>query len=866
MTQTRDIIHLAALLHDIGKFYQRADVSYYNSDHLAKIPHVVKNADYICPTSQEGYFKYQHVIWTQLFFEENLDLFQKLGVYDKNSTDNLVNVSIHHHKPSSKLQAFIQYADWWASGIDRSTSEINDDEEKIKRGKLKFKEEPLISIFGNLKVEEKENSSPRNAFSLDKLSLKDNFPSNEKYVGGVSKEQYAKLWLEFSAEFKQIPTDSLSVFNTSLHYLLKKYCWCIPASTIDFADNSLFDHLKITAAIAQSLFDYQTEKPDAFTYDKKLSLQKGHLPLLLLCVDTSGIQKFIYDISSKFASKSLKGRSFSLQLMLDEIANEIIKQTETTLSHIIYSSGGKFFMLLPNTDKVKDILSSIENDIKKAIWEKYKGNIYVCIGYEPFAYDLTKKVVITQKESGSLGSLWRKVSENTAEKKYQKFKDLLIEDFENFFNKDGIGLGGLTDICSVTGEEVSGKKIKKIDDEIKVSPQILEQKEIGQALAKNDFIVLGDIKQHNLEDVKKFHSLIGRDYQLLTKNDLLPTENAEVCLTVKDEINFLKPVSAKNTAYSYRFYGGSEMALDANNTPKNFEQLAGIERENSEKDDSPIDKSKSTGNYNRIAILRMDVDGLGQLFIKGFKPENASFSAYATLSGQLDWFFSGYLNTIRRKPEYKDWVNIIYSGGDDVFAVGRWDSIIHFAEEVQTEFKRFTGRTDITISAGISIVTPKFPIAKGAELAGDAEAAAKGFKRIDETEKNAVCLFETPLGWEEFEIVKKIKDFWLGHLDGERPILSKGILQKMFDWFEISKQKDKNNNPDLSWKWNAAYSLKRHETKDNYSKNNALKTIELMLLCNQFKHEDKSYSVRFEVFMVACRWAELELKDKKVKI
>lgn len=30
-TEKRDIIHLAALLHDIGKFWQRADVSYYNS-------------------------------------------------------------------------------------------------------------------------------------------------------------------------------------------------------------------------------------------------------------------------------------------------------------------------------------------------------------------------------------------------------------------------------------------------------------------------------------------------------------------------------------------------------------------------------------------------------------------------------------------------------------------------------------------------------------------------------------------------------------------------------------------------------------------------------------------------------------------
>ncbi len=340
--QTRDIIHLAALLHDIGKFWQRADVSYYNSTHLAKYPFVVKNADNICPTSQEGYFKYQHVIWTQLFFEENLALFEKLGVYDKNSSDNLVNVSIYHHKPTSKLQALIQLADWWASGIDRTTSEYQE-EDKVKRGKLKFKEEPLISIFGNLSVNNTENKASKTAFSLRKLSLNRIFPTAEKYKEGVSQSEYAELWHEFNNEFKTLPTDSLGVFNTSLHYLLKKYCWCIPASTIDFADNSLFDHLKITAAIAQSLYDYHSEYPTAFNYDKKLILQKGHSPLLLLCVDTSGIQKFIYDISSKYASKSLKGRSFSLQLMLDEIANEVIRYYQNYTKSYYLQQWGKVF-------------------------------------------------------------------------------------------------------------------------------------------------------------------------------------------------------------------------------------------------------------------------------------------------------------------------------------------------------------------------------------------------------------------------------------------------------------------------------------------------------------------------------------------
>lgn len=873
---TRDTVYLAALLHDIGKFWQRADTSYYKSKNLEKYPYVVGNAGRICPTAQEGYFKYQHVIWTQLFFEENIEIFKKLGIYDENERDNLVNVSIHHHKPETKLQALIQFADWWASGIDRSEAK----EYEVKRGKLKFKEEPLVSIFGNLTVRGKTgNVLPKPtkpaAFGLQPLSLrKPLFPGQEKYEQGVSQEEYAQLWEQFSLEFKKLPTDSLSVFNTSLHYLLKKYGWCIPASTIDFADNSLFDHLKITAAIAQSLYDYQVENPASFSYDRRLALQAGHLPLLLLCVDTTGIQKFIYDISSRYAAKSLKGRSFSLQLMLDEIASSLIQKTHTTLSHVIYSSGGKFFMLLPNTEKIRAELAEFEREIEKAIWEKYKGKIYICLGFEAFAYDKDLKKNNAQgalpimwigehDKPAFLGDLWRRVSEKTAERKYQKFRTLLTTDFDDFFYEKGIGLGGLTELCSVSGEEVE-KGLTQIDENVKISPQILEQKQIGEAMAKNSFLVFSHDRQHNLPSHKKFSTLLGRNYWVVGKGELLATENAEVCLTVQGDIDFLKPVSARATSYSYRFYGGSEAALDARGNPKNFEQLAGIERENHDRDDSPIVREQCRGSFNRIGILRMDVDGLGQLFIKGFDPANASFSAYATLSGQLDWFFSGFLNTIRGKSQYRDWVNIIYSGGDDVFAVGRWDEVIGFADEVQREFRKFTNRPDITISAGISIVTPKFPIAKGAADAGAAEEAAKDFERSEGPPKNALCLLGIVVGWEEFDTVVKMKEFWIKNLRADQPILSRGILQKMFDWYAVANRKDENGNPDLSWKWNATYSLKRHQTKDLSPRNDALKIIEKILFLGQFQVEDfPAARVRFEAFILACRWAELELRDNK---
>ncbi len=64
----RDQIYLAALLHDIGKFYQRADTgAVKTSKHLKE---ETKNLEkYICPQFN-GNSTHKHVLWTAQFLTE----------------------------------------------------------------------------------------------------------------------------------------------------------------------------------------------------------------------------------------------------------------------------------------------------------------------------------------------------------------------------------------------------------------------------------------------------------------------------------------------------------------------------------------------------------------------------------------------------------------------------------------------------------------------------------------------------------------------------------------------------------------------------------------------------------------------------
>ena len=753
-------------------------------------------------------------------------LLHEIGKFDK-VVEKIWQESPFYKEPSEEVKKIIKTADSWATAIDQQKSDID------------VIEQPLKNLFDNILIENQTSNSPR--FGFHKLSL------NTEVILRTQTGNLEQLRKGFAADFDLLPTGKFNTFATTLYHLLRQYTWCVPASSgADFEAISLFHHLKLAGAFAQCLYDAQTDG------------SVDNLPVQLLCVDLSGIQQFIYNIGSKYAAKSLKGRSFSLQLLLDSIARKLIQETRTTPAHLVYSSGGKFFMLLPNTEKINITITQTEQAIQQAVWETYKGSLFVCFGRVPFDYIPETQVVKTVSGAGDLSKLWQQVTQKAAEQKAQK-NFALIRDKTRFDDLFGpTGKGGTEQQCLVTGWEGPLVAIRK--DEPAVHPSVKIQIDIGAKLKDARFITFGAGTFNLLLTPDGKPNPVLSPFSLTDPDNL--TANTEYCQLIKpgNENSFLLGTSQADVVRSFRFYGGSKQAMSEvdERLPKNFEELAGIVRENPEDEKSSINYRE--GNYNRMALLRMDVDSLGNLFTRGLPPQKATFSAYATLSGLLDWFFSGYLNTIRE--DYANWVNIVYSGGDDVFAVGRWDKIIDFADHIQRDFKAFTGRSDLTISAGIVLMRPRYPIGKAADQAGEAEELAKDHAYANQP-KNSVSLFGLAVNWDKewpFVVVyhHKFVD-WLR--DGT---LSKGILQKLFSYYDIyangeaerraaQKRGQADYKLDLSWKWNAAYTLSRSRTERNKEAIDELKIL-LFTDINQQK-------VRFEALAMAMRWAELTVRD-----
>lgn len=763
MINDRQIIYLAGLLHDIDIFWIKGN-----------------------------------------FFETFKKHFpENIIIEGDNGLAKLIN---EYHSKTDCISTLLQTADIWASGFDKNRIVKNED--PIHLSKI-FDSLLINGITSNNTV-----SYPFKALSLKVELLGDTNPSS-----------LINLNDEFEKEFINLPKSNIDTFIFSLFYLLKKYTWCVPAYNKG-GDISLFEHLKLTASIAQSLYDYYQYLPSAF--DENFNLKAGKRPLNLWCIDVSGIQKFIYNISSKYASKSLKGRSFYLQAILDRLADYIIQETLTTESHIVYSSGGKFFMNLPNIESVNDTMNKIRNELQEYLWN---DTFYVCFGKASWGSD-----------SGALSELWAKSIKDAAEQKGQKFKSKLtsIDNFKQFFTGE-MDEGGQKAICMVSGVEIDQQvNFKTSKESVNLSQQVFNQITLGNDLKKLSF--LGKPPLANVSEI--FEVKI---------NKVLDNKEPRIIFPEVADINFL----INNCASGFQFYGGTEMAI-LNDKVKSFEELVGIIRESRDDDNSSIKLRE--GNYNRLGVLRMDIDDLGKLFTDGINKDQASFSAFATLSNSLDWFFSGYLNTIRRKESYKDHVNIIYSGGDDVFIVGRWNKVILFAAEIKDDFEKFVGRKDITISAGIIIIDPKFPIAKAADMAGNALEKSKTYER-NKILKNAITIFDVTIGWEEYKKVltwkTKLAD-WL-----TKSLITTGLLQKLFRYYDTYTQNKLDENqqtPNLSWKWNLTYNLARQaKNTNNAEKRTPINDIKDVI----FTEIDQDKSFRFEALIVACRWAELEVRDIK---
>ncbi|NQS89999.1 type III-A CRISPR-associated protein Cas10/Csm1 [Patescibacteria group bacterium] len=462
--------------------------------------------------------------------------------------------------------------------------------------------------------------------------------------------------------------DKLKENPDALLMILEKYGSFVPIG--ENSPISLYEHMKFLEAIRQCNNSY-----------------------LLASADFSGIQSFIYTISSKGALKSLRACSFFLSLLSEHIVYEILKKQGLNRSSIIFSGGGSFCLLVPQNTQAT--LRDIKEKINSYFLHILGGKLYLGLVWS--------ECEIEDLMSPNFRNKWAKIGNLLEEDKYKKFGDNL-QDFlavtmpKKLTNQDECQICHRDD-CDVM-EQLSDN-----GGQINVCHLCKEFFYLGDALTDYQYINRWE-NEPQIGYFLEIPSLNGNSYYWVDKKP-------------NGTFHWIKNSFQPNDCWPS--FTADYVTQDEKGDTADFQYLA----------------DKSEGK-KLIGCLRMDVDNLGTIFSDRVDSNLFSPLALSALSKTLNLFFTIYMNLICEKQidsplliqtenrEERRPVSIIYSGGDDLLIIGAWNEVCELSLDIRRNFKKYVGdNEDISISGGAFLAHSKFPFYQMANFSGKAEEIAK---------------------------------------------------------------------------------------------------------------------------------------------
>ena len=490
---------------------------------------------------------------------------------------------------------------------------------------------------------------------------------------------------------------------------------------------------------------------------------------LLYSADVSGIQNFIYTVSTDNALRSMRSRSFFLELLMEHYIDEVLDGCGLSRANLLYSGGGHCYMLLPNTQKTKLCLAQQSAHINRWLREQFGIRLFLADGMTPCsANELTNQpqneLTNQPQKNAPYKEIFRRVSQQISYRKMHRYSAAeLMELNRGTVRKDGRE-------CKICGavEQLNGEKCHWCNLFEQISRDIQDKRKTVFVVSETPYTQLYIELPH------------GDSCAYLS---ILETDDAQQLLQQTDDVLRVYTKNAQSLLSVGAHYA-SQLFVGEYHDSNRINELA----------------EKSTG-ISRIAVCRMDVDDLGKAFVSGFERPHAAaaedqykyvtISRTASFSRQMSRFFKYYINSILARVT-KDAlaVTIVYSGGDDVFLVGAWDHILEAAMRIQEDFQTYTCHT-LHLSAGILLKNAKYPIRRSASEAAELEAFAKSHDG-----KNAVTIFEASAQqtypWQIFQdkvINEKqnlLERFFANQEDAER---GKAFLYRLLDLLRNSEQR-----------------------------------------------------------------------------
>ncbi|WP_018110628.1 type III-A CRISPR-associated protein Cas10/Csm1 [Thermus igniterrae] len=769
-------VALAALLHDVGKLLSRARWG-------QRDPEVPDRT---------------HTAYTALFVQGHARLFQRAGL----DPEWLARTASRHHEgwrhrpeyqPKTPEEWCVALADTYAS-----------QEREEGEGGGSPPEVPLLSVFSQLRLQGKEGErvghSPVHALG-EGLRPGALYPEE---VPNVRKEVYTRLAERLEGRLRAMASPGLSprALLLNLAAAFQETLSLVPADTQSEPDVSLYDHLRLTAAIAHALWLYHREAPSVE------ELRQEGEKFLLVVGDLGGIQGHIYRIAGAETgvggiAKRLRARSLEVSLAGEAMALGILEALGLTPLNRIMGAGGKFYLLLPNTEEAQKALEAA-----KEAWGRWAlANGASLIPHLAW-------VAFGGKDFRDFAGVLKKAHAKLA---LAKLRPL------DFLKSSKDTLRQALRPCAACGLRPARE-----DEPGSLCPGCEREKEMGSRLPQSDRV--GFFQEGAPRPFWGFPSLqvaLGQGgfphpplHVYRTRPDFAPGPEP---FEVKPLLGHLPTVGnalrAKGQSLEeYRRWVLEEGLMDEEEAeeawdehrPLTFQELAALS------EGAPY-----------LGGLLLDADRMGEAFATGFRREGkdlATPSRIASLSRVLEWFFSVEVLELIRNPaiyaKRLGWDGLearqkgerypllysVYSGGDDLFLLGPWDVLLDFALDLERLYRLYTRHPALSLSGSFLLFRPKTPVPQMAEALqeGEKEAKAQGRGRL--------YLFGQAVAWGELKGLRDWQQGLVDDLKGER--VSKAQAYRWLSLWKGFWREDLDPGERMRYKPLLAYALRRIREKD----------------------------------------------------
>jgi CRISPR-associated protein Csm1 len=782
-------VALAAYLHDVGKFAERAGI-------FAGDPRLEANLQLYCPYHAEGkWFSHRHAAHSALaidLLEPYLPdmLFADSSPFvgrqfaseaaksDIDPTDSLINAAAAHHQPRTFLQWIIATADRVASGFEREEFDAyNQGAEKTETGKNHYQAR-LLTLFEQIRLRSQEAAavtagSLQWRYPLEPLTPQTVFPQRarncEPSADEPARQQYARLWDWFFDGIKLIPAShrkKLPLWFDHFDSLWMTATHAIPSATAFGVrpEVSLYDHSRTAAALAAALWRWHEahQQTDDQAAQRLRQRDDFDVPKLLLVQgDFFGIQDFIFTAGGQTrrqVAKLLRGRSLQVSLFTEVAALRVLEALGLPATSVVINAAGKFLIVAPNTPDVRETLIRVRAEINAWFEQRTYGLAGLGLAWEPATCNDLIRNKRSSGESTPFALLLQRLHSSLELEKYRRF-DLAQQGARVFSDADyPYGPCAWNGLLPADRQEDLGEQViascALSRDQVAVGESIVNGYDRLLVLASDAGDAVHPSASVRPLEVELFGYRLAftRTEEVAGRFGNLATSGAlrrcwDYSLPEADATGAGKPLFS---GYARRFFSGyvprvqsdevlppEKYCLDDGEPLPQPGELCTLDMLACE--DRKVSADGQWTGVVSLAALKGDIDNLGLLFHAGLT--QPSFAKWASLSRQVNGYFAIYLPWMLSKEFPR--VYTVFAGGDDFFLLGGWETVQRLVQRMRETFSEYVAlNPEIHFSAGIVNIKPGAPIQALAEAAEEALGKSKSAEGKD----SITCFGETVRG------------------------------------------------------------------------------------------------------------------------